>query len=87
MRYPQYTARTTVTAVQWKGTNLDEVEDFAGDDYLGQHGGQVRVQTVAGPRAAGKNEWLLRGTGPDSTLIVQSEHAFGVFFPPDEAVT
>ena len=58
-------APITVDAVQWTGSNLAEVREFAGPDFISAAGEHVWVRNTAGPFQIHPGYWLSRsGDGP-----------------------
>ena len=68
------TRHLTADALQFTGTNADEIRAFAGDRFLFADGGRAWVRDSDGPLELGPRNWLTRDG--DGTVFVHSERAF-----------
>ena len=57
-----------IDAIQWTGKNLEECNEFLGDDYLrhcaekGLYGkNEIHIKTLEGSHIASLNDFLIRG--------------------------
>jgi hypothetical protein len=74
------TRPATAQAVQWRGTNLAEIADLAGDDLLGAYSGRLWVINAEGPCKVRSGWWVTRE--PGQPLMVHSQAAFARFWEP-----
>jgi hypothetical protein len=78
MRY--VTRQLAVEAVQWTGSNTEEIRAFAGTDFLFTEDGRVWVRNAAGPWELKLRDWISREDG--KALIAHSEAAFARLWEP-----
>jgi hypothetical protein len=75
------TKRLTVEAVQWTGTNLDEVRAFAGPDFIDAAGdGHLWIRNAEGPDQIHPGDWMSRE--PGMPLILHSPAAWSRLYEP-----
>ena len=50
-----------IEAIQWKGDNRQELEDFGGRDIISNPDGTLTIATPEGNHTANKGDWIIRG--------------------------
>lgn len=51
-----------IEAVQWKGQNSGEIQDFTGRDFsFINSDGNLIIKTVVGQLKVDKNDWIIKG--------------------------
>jgi len=68
-------ASITVSAVQWTGSNLAEVREFAGPDFISASDEHVWVRNAGGPFQIHPGYWLAR-SDEDPTIVISSPAAW-----------
>lgn len=51
----------TIEAIQYDGSNYNEVSDFVGNDVVAAHNGQLIVKTLEGELVAPIGDFIIRG--------------------------